>query len=61
MSSISKKALDELKNLAWGKPPESVKLVLDACQAMITNRSKDQPWEELRKVTKDPNFITNVQ
>ncbi len=61
VGSISKKALDELKNLAWGKPPESIKLVLEAAMSMLTNKASAIPWEEVRKVTKDPNFIANVQ
>lgn len=53
---LNKKDLSEIKGLS--KPPESVKLILEA---VMTLKQADPSWAEAKRQLGDPSFLNQVQ
>ncbi|GAM24388.1 hypothetical protein SAMD00019534_075630 [Acytostelium subglobosum LB1] len=56
VSTIKKKHLDEIKALP--KPPQPVKLAMEAVCLMLSGKKLD--WAEIRKKIMEPNFISSI-
>eukprot|EP00928_Gymnodinium_smaydae_P025254 TRINITY_DN20180_c0_g1_i4.p1 TRINITY_DN20180_c0_g1~~TRINITY_DN20180_c0_g1_i4.p1 ORF type:complete len:4280 (-),score=1133.62 TRINITY_DN20180_c0_g1_i4:296-13135(-) len=59
VKSVDKKSLDEIRNL--GKPPDGVKLAMEAAIIMVRPEvGTNVNWDMCKKIMKDSNFIPSI-